>query len=165
MPKEIERKFLVNRLCPVDIEKARSSMKMGGKANGYDFRIIEQAYLTTDPVIRVRRDNKDHYLTYKGEGLLEREEYDLPLTKEAYESLKAKADGNIIRKKRVLIPLDDGHTVELDIFAEPFDDLTVAEVEFSSLEESKDFKAPDWFDEEVTGDKSYSNSSLSRERF
>ena len=35
-------------------------------------RQIEQAYLNTDPVVRIRRDNDDYYLTYKGKGLLSR---------------------------------------------------------------------------------------------
>lgn len=44
-------------------------------------------------------DNDEYYLTYKGKGLLAREEYNLPLTKESYEHLIKKADGNIITKK------------------------------------------------------------------
>ena len=64
-------------------------------------RQIEQAYLNTDPVVRVRRDNDDYYLTYKGKGLLSREEYNLPLNKEAYEHLLAKADGIILTKRDI----------------------------------------------------------------
>ena len=51
--------------------------------------------------VRVRRDNDDYYLTYKGKGLLSREEYNLPLNKEAYEHLLAKADGIILTKRDI----------------------------------------------------------------
>ena len=56
-------------------------------------------------------DNDEYYLTYKGKGLLAREEYNLPLTKESYEHLIKKADGNIITKKRYEIPDNSGHTI------------------------------------------------------
>ena len=36
-----------------------------------------------------------------------REEYNLPLNKESYEHLLTKADGNIISKKRYVIPLQN----------------------------------------------------------
>ena len=87
---EIERKFLITKL-PDDLES-------------YPFHLIEQGYLNTDPVVRVRRQDDEFYMTYKGKGFLAREEYNLPLTREAYEHLLTKADGNIICKKRYLIP-------------------------------------------------------------
>ena len=83
---EIERKFTITGL-PDDLEQ-------------HTCLIIEQAYLNTDPVLRIRRQNDDYYLTYKGKGLLAREEYNLPLNKEAYEHLRTKADGNIISERK-----------------------------------------------------------------
>ena len=56
---EIERKFTVTKL-PDDLET-------------YPCHIIEQAYLNTDPVVRVRREDDSFYMTYKGKGLLARE--------------------------------------------------------------------------------------------
>lgn len=82
---EIERKFLISEL-PDNL-------------NNYKCREIEQGYLCTNPVIRVRKDNDNYYLTYKGSGLMSREEYNLPLTKQSYEHLIKKSDGNIITKK------------------------------------------------------------------
>ncbi len=147
---EIERKFLIKKL-PENIDK-------------YDFHLIEQAYLTTDPVIRVRKEDDSYYMTYKGSGLLSREEYNLPLTKEAYKTLASKADGNVISKKRVLIPYEK-YTIELDIFEAPFAPLILAEVEFESIEEAKAFKGPEWFSEDVTNDTNYHNSTMSRMTF
>ena len=54
--------------------------------------------------MRIRKSNDNYYLTYKSKGLLAREEYNLPLTKEAYEHLKPKADGIVISKIRYVIP-------------------------------------------------------------
>lgn len=150
MGMEIERKFLISRL-PENLDS-------------YDFHIIEQAYLTTDPTIRVRMEDDRYYMTYKGSGLIAHEEYNLPLTKDAYLTLKSKADGNVISKKRHLIPYGK-YTIELDVFSEPFAPLIIAEVEFPSLDEADNFIAPDWFKEDVTTNRDYYNSNMSRRKF
>ena len=131
-----------------------------------EYHKIEQAYLCTDPVVRVRREDETYYMTYKGRGMLVREEYNLPLNKEAYEHLKAKADGNVIRKVRYLVPLKDtGLTAEVDVFDEPFAPLVMAEVEFESEEQAAAFAAPDWFGEEVTFEGRYHNIYMSKMKF
>lgn len=145
---EIERKFLIKTL-PEDLKQ-------------YPFHLIEQGYLCTAPVVRIRRQDDDYYLTYKSKGLMVREEYNLPLTADAYEHLRKKADGNIIRKKRYLIPLEDHLTIELDIFDGALAPLQLAEVEFSSEEEAKAFTPPAWFGEDVTFSVRYHNSYLSQ---
>lgn len=159
---EIERKFTVKTL-PVNLEQ-------------YPFHIIEQAYLNTDPVVRIRKEDDTYYLTYKGKGLLAREEYNLPLNEESYYHLREKADGNVISKKRYLIPIENptfasdyqtatdhiSLTIELDIFEAPFSDLIIAEVEFPDQETAKAFLPVDWFAEDVTDNPAYHNSNLSR---
>lgn len=148
---EIERKFLVKE------------QELPQNLKSYPCHLIEQAYLCTEPVIRVRRENNNYYMTYKSKGLMVREEYNLPLNKEAYESLKQKADGNIIGKKRVLIPYGD-HKIELDIFDEPFAPLIIAEVEFETVEDANAFTPPGWFGEDVTNKTEYHNSNMSRQK-
>ena len=147
---EIERKFLIKQIPE--------------GCTSFPCRQIEQAYLNTDPVVRVRRDNDDYYLTYKGKGLLSREEYNLPLNKEAYEHLLAKADGIILTKKRYMIPVpgNDHLTIELDVFEGHYDGLILAEVEFASEEEAKAFNPPAWFGKDVTFSGEYHNSRLSK---
>ena len=147
---EIERKFLIKQIPE--------------GCTSFPCRQIEQAYLNTDPVVRVRRDNDDYYLTYKGKGLLSREEYNLPLNKEAYEHLLAKADGIILTKKRYMIPVpgNDHLTIELDVFEGHYDGLILAEVEFASEEEAKAFNPPAWLGEDVTFSGEYHNSRLSK---
>ena len=127
---EIERKFLIKQIPE--------------GCTSFPCRQIEQAYLNTDPVVRVRRDNDDYYLTYNGKGLVSREEYNLPLNKEAYEHLLAKADGIILTKKRYMIPVpgNDHLTIELDVFEGHYDGLILAEVESASDEEAKAFNPP-----------------------
>lgn len=147
---EIERKFLIDA-AKIDYKK-------------YPFHELEQGYLSTSPVVRVRREDETFYLTYKGKGLLAREEYNLPLTKESYEHLIEKADGNIIKKRRYLIPLGK-FTVELDEFAPPFAPLLMAEVEFGSIDEADSFVPPEWFGMDVTSDKKYQNSTMSGHDF
>lgn len=157
---EIERKFTIKKL-PENLDS-------------YPFRHIEQAYLCIDPVVRVRKEDNIYYLTYKGKGMMAREESNLPLNEESYYHLREKADGNIISKKRYLIPLhkpgfkegfpippdDYTLTIELDIFDPPFAPLIVAEVEFGSKEAAEAFVPPDWFDEDVTYCKEYHNSFM-----
>ncbi len=145
---EIERKFTINKL-PDNLEQ-------------YPCLTLEQAYLNTAPVVRVRRENDDFYLTYKGKGFLAREEYNLPLNEEAYYHLREKADGLIISKKRYRIPYNEKLTIELDVFEAPLAPLVLAEVEFESIEEANAFTPPAWFEKDVTEDRSFSNSELSK---
>ena len=88
---EIERKYLIHNL-PVNLDQ-------------YECRQIEQGYLNTDPVVRIRKSDDKYTLTYKGSGLMCREEYNLPLNVDAFAHLKEKIDGILIQKKRYLIPL------------------------------------------------------------
>ena len=144
---EIERKFLVNTL-PSNLST-------------YPCRQIEQAYLCTCPVVRIRHLDEDFILTYKSNGMLARQEVELPLTSEAYYHLLKKADGTIISKKRYVIPYTDNLNIELDIFEGMLDGFLMAEVEFSSIEEANRFTAPTWFGKDVTFLSDFHNSNLS----
>ena len=144
---EIERKYLPKYL-PENLEQYKSKK-------------IAQGYLCTNPVVRIRRSNDDYYLTYKGGGMMAREEYNLPLTKDAYDHLLPKIDGLLIEKTRYLIPLEDGYTAELDIFEGALEPLTLVEVEFESIEAANSYTPPEWFGEDVTNDTRYHNSTMS----
>ena len=146
---EIEKKYLV------DMDKIPFDYRE------YPFHMIEQAYLCTEPVVRVRKQDEEYYMTYKSKGLMVREEYNLPLTKESYEHLVKKADGIILTKKRYLIPYDK-YTIELDVFEGEYGGLLLAEVEFENEKEAEMFKVPEWFGEDVTYSKKYHNSVMSR---
>ena len=145
---EIERKFLVK-----DLPDNLSS---------YEKQHISQGYLNTNPVVRIRRSNDDYYLTYKGKGMMVREEYNLPLNEEAFLHLLPKIDGILIDKIRYLIPLDEKHTAELDIFQGSLAPLRIVEVEFETEEDALAFVPPSWFGDDVTQSKKYHNSNLSQ---
>ncbi|MCI8282070.1 MAG: CYTH domain-containing protein [Lachnospiraceae bacterium] len=144
---EIERKYLVTT--------------PPRNYTSYPFHQIEQGYLCTNPVVRIRKQDQEYYLTYKSNGLMVREEYNLPLTEDAYRHLRQKTDGRLISKLRYCIPFQDSLTIELDIFQGELAPLMLAEVEFPSREEAEAFQPPEWFGEDVTFQGAYHNSALS----
>lgn len=143
---EIERKYLIREL-PERLEQ-------------YPCRQIEQGYLNTDPVVRIRRTDEQYTLTYKGKGFMVREEYNLPLNKKAFLHLREKIDGILIKKRRYLIPFET-YTIELDVFEGALAPLLLAEVEFETEDEANAFVPPSWFGEDVTFSSAYHNSTLS----
>ena len=148
---EIERKFLIT-----------SPEQLPFDPKEFPSRQIEQGYLCISPVVRIRRDNDDYFLTYKSKGLMVREEYNLPLTAEAYAHLRAKADGRIITKTRYVIPLENGLTLELDIFHGDLAPLILAEIEFPDEQSARAYQPPKWLGEDVTFSTEYHNSTLSK---
>lgn len=147
---EIERKFLIAKEnLPQNLEQ-------------YPSHKIQQGYLCTDPVVRIRRQDDEYYLTYKSRGFMAREEYNLPLNAPAYEHLKEKTDGILLTKTRYLIPEKGGLTIELDVFSAPYEGLLLAEVEFPSEDAADEYVPPAWFGTEVTFSPAYHNSTLSK---
>jgi len=151
---EIEKKFLVKKL-PKHLEE-------------YEKKEIEQGYLCTRPVVRIRKSNDSFFLTYKSGPLQEvgmntrvNQEIEVPLGKDGYYHLREKIDNHLICKTRYLIPLSDGHMGELDLFHNRLEGLYFIEVEFADQEEAKQFVPPEWFGENVSQDGRYANSFLS----
>lgn len=147
---EIERKFLVSKeALPDNLEQ-------------YKKNELEQAYIITEPVLRIRKKNNDYILTYKGQGLMKREEIEVSIPKDAYEKLLSKTEGNIITKTRYVIPEENRLTIELDIFHGDFEGLYIAEVEFPDEESAQAYLPPLWFGKDVTQENTYHNSTLSK---
>jgi CYTH domain-containing protein len=158
---EIERKYLISE-PPKDLDQ-------------YTCHHIEQGYLCINPVVRVRKEDANYFLTFKGSGFMTREEINIPLTEEAYAHLKDKIDGQLISKYRYHIPLLHPHVkegspeppegysllIELDVFEPPYAPLLMAEVEFGSVEAAEAFLPPAWFGEDVTYCPQYHNSYMS----
>lgn len=130
---------------------------------------MEQGYLCTDPVVRIRKSNGSYILTYKSKAGVKpsdlavqiNQEVELPLTEQAYQHLRDKVDGYLISKTRYKIPLPDGHVGELDVFHGRLYSLVFVEVEFEQEAEIRTFRPPEWFGENVSRDRRYSNSFLS----
>ena len=88
--------------------------------------------------------------------------------------LLTKADGNVIRKKRYLIPLkneaineecrllvsENGLMIELDVFEGALAPLVLAEIEFPSLEAANAYQMHPMFAEDVTNNPNYHNSNM-----
>lgn len=150
MALEIERKFLVT--------------DDSYKAMAFHSDRIAQGYLCREggnsARVRVRGDKG--YLTIKGpsmDGGLSRFEWEKEIPEsEAWELLKL-CHGGIIDKTRHLVKCGN-HTFEVDEFHGDNDGLVVAEVELENADET--FERPPFLGKEVTGDKRYYNSSLTR---
>lgn len=154
---EIERKFLINSI-PEEMLKACESAE------------IEQFYLDFGegdaPEGRIRKLTQngatEYIYTEKGKGDLCREEEEYEISEYSYERLKDLSISSTLTKTRYYLSLDDRLTAEIDVYGGSLSGLTVAEVEFSTLEEAQKFIPPQWFDEEITYDKKYKNKNLSK---
>lgn len=148
---EIERKFILNRLP--DLEKLEK-------------KEIEQAYLCTAPVVRIRKSNEKYILTFKSKKQSDHavvsDEKEMLIDKEAFEKLILKADNHVVSKTRYIIPIENGRKIELDVFKDRLKGLIFAEVEFESVEEASSFKLPDWFERDVSFDKRFGNAHLAK---
>lgn len=149
MPIETERKFLVS----ADFKQYSSARED-----------IIQGYLSSLPErnVRVRIKGNEAYLTIKGisnaSGVSRYEwEKEISLT-DAKELLKLCEPG-VIDKVRHYIRAGK-HTIEVDEFRGDNEGLVMAEIELS--DEDEVFERPSWLGREVTGDKRYYNSYLSK---
>ena len=155
---EIERKFLVDKA------------KIPQNLSTFNQSHILQGYIYCSPTIRIRKCDDKYLLTVKSsnkdnqnndiEGLV-RKEYEIDIEKKVFDDLLNKCEGLIISKTRYYIPCEK-YTIELDVFKDEYDGLIVAEVEFKNIDEAKKFIKPNWFLNEITYDKKYTNASLSK---
>lgn len=155
---EIERKFLVDHPLFMHPEYQKHVLKRV---------IIEQAYLCTMPVVRVRTVTDDGgelaYITIKGPGLLERAEYEYEIpVKDARAMMSMKTAStamHVIKKMRRYVKLPGHeHIWTVDEFSGCLSGLWLAEVELSYVHEPVVF--PKWLDIEVTSDRRFSNVDL-----
>ena len=150
---EIERKFLVNS----NHYRKQASRKS----------VIIQGYLNSDPqrTVRVRLKDQIGYITVKGKSSdsgLSRFEWEKEISKLEAETLLKLCEKTIVSKTRFEVSVAD-HLFEVDEFAGPNEGLVIAEVELDS--EDEEFSKPDWLGREVTGEKRYYNSNLSKQPF
>lgn len=148
---EIERKYLVRELPP--------------HLDSYPHAEIEQGYLCTSPTLRIRRMGDAYILTVKEKrhmaaitAIVNREE-EFALSRESYDRLRSKCEGNLVLKTRYRIPLGE-RTAELDLFHGRHEGLRLVEVEFPDTVAAEAFTPPSWFGPEVSDDPRYRNSWL-----
>ena len=150
---EIERKFLV-----ID-----DSYKSAATSSTH----IKQGYICSDRgrTVRVRVRGRQAFLTIKGPSLddgLSRYEFEKEITLDEAEQLFRLCEPGVIDKTRFLVPVGN-HIFEVDEFYGDNLGLVVAEVELSAVDEA--FEKPAFIGNEVTGDRRYYNSTLTRQPF
>ena len=152
MKQEIERKYAVNYL-PEDLEIT-------------DIIDIEQAFIYKDAktVIRIRKicNKKSNTIEYiytvktKGDIAYHKDstvanayEIESYIQKEDFNELIKNRISNIIRKTRMVIPIENNLKVEMDIYKDYLQDFITAEVEFPNEDIAKKFQKPEWLGEEM----------------
>lgn len=158
---EIERKFLLDKDAIPDLTYFRKC-------------IIEQAYLSKDPEIRIRKAKESEvetcFLTIKSEGDLARDEFEVKIDVDLYHRLSRCMVSQLIIKDRYysnlagIVSCEEKNInnlkLEIDIFKGRHFGLAVAEIEFDDELTAKSFIPPVWFGEEVTYNKTYRNKNL-----
>lgn len=147
---EIERKFLVTSDAYRDGATSRT-------------RIV-QGFLNTHPhrTVRVRIKGDKGFLTVKGASNASgttRFEWEIEISAAEATNLIDMCEDVILEKIRFEVPFGE-HVFEVDEFLGENKGLVVAEVELQHEDEI--FKRPDWLGNEVTGEKKYYNSQLSK---
>jgi adenylate cyclase len=113
--------------------------------------------------VRVRRRDANAWLTVKSGGGRSRVEEEIPIDSDRFQRLWPLTEGRRIEKTRYEIPVGDGLTVELDVYAGDLEGLVTAEVEFASEDAAEAFAAPSWLGPDVTDDARYKNQRLARD--
>lgn len=156
---EIERKWLadINKI-PYDLDKLERHE-------------IEQRYISVDPTVRIRKiDDEIFILTIKTkpadlEGDLARNEAEISLDGNEYNTLKEMSIGNTIIKTRYVKNIQKGLKEEIDVFHGRLEGLCYLEIEFPSVDEANAYPTPDWVRKDVTLDCRYKNGYLACEEF
>ena len=160
----------INRILSDDLEIERKWVidkdNIGYDLSGAEVLKIEQTYICFSPEIRVRKINDGQQYSFAvktnmtSDGMT-RDEMEKNITKEEYENLVAKKEGNTVYKTRYQL-LDGDYLIAIDIFEEQLEGLAYMEIEFENQEEALNFKTPEWVIKEVTGDVNYKNGYLAR---
>ena len=92
---EIERKYLLDQKPDLA---------------GLKHVVMQQHYLSVDPVLRIRKAGEKHIFTYKSGMGMVRQEEEFEISAEDFEKLVRKRIGNGVYKVRYYLPLDEALT-------------------------------------------------------
>jgi len=160
MALEIERKFL--------LPEYPQQLITDGELKILTQQNIDQTYLAIEDgqELRVRKitdlDTGEVTFTHTfkdGKGI-SREEIEYFISEGLYNQMIEAVKAVPLVKKR-LTGEWKGTTVEIDVYTQL--ELTVLEVEFESMEEAERFNAPEWFGEDVSTERRYSNKTVWKE--
>ena len=151
---EIERKWLIDiDSIPYDLSKL-------------DYLDIEQAYISFNPTIRIRKiSNLNEYSlkiksSSKDNGL-SRQEYEINISEDEYNNLLSKKEGLTLSKTRYKVK-QDKLLFEIDLFHKEYEGLAYMEIEFDSTEQANNYVAPSWVKRELTYDHNFTNAALAK---
>jgi adenylate cyclase len=150
---EIERKFLVNYAKWAEARKQAT------------YTAYKQGYITATPerTVRVRIAGSKGFITIKGKtNGISRAEFEYEIPSDDALALMQLCSGPLVEKIRCKLTFA-GKLWEVDEFEGDNQGLILAEIELNSETEQIEF--PEWIEQEVTGDKRYYNSYLSRNPF
>lgn len=148
MATETERKFLVESYEFLDLAVKKIE--------------IIQTYLIIQPdkTIRLRIADDKAYLTIKSgrrTDTISRSEWEFEIpAMDAIDMMKICLPGRIV-KTRYIVP-SGKHKIEVDVFHDKNEGLTIAEIELES--DNEEYIKPSWLGKEVTGDSRYYNAYL-----
>lgn len=137
---EIERKWVVPKLPRLGTLKGEQ---------------IVQGYLVISSdggEVRIRRKGKTYYETVKSRGTLTRDEIEVKISSTQFRRLWPATRGRRLKKLRYAWNWN-GHLIEIDVYQGSLAKLILAEVEFESVQASRQFSPPPWFGKEVTDDQ------------
>ena len=166
MNKEIERKFAI-KYVPEKLEIKRI-VNIDQAFIYRDFNTLSRIRKIENVHNKEKNRNIEYIYTVKTKGDIQYDnsynigkkyEIENNITKEEYEKLLKNKISNVIRKTRIVTPINEKLNAEIDIYYEYLEGLVTLEVEFSNENEAVEFLKPDWIGEEL-GDKELSNRKL-----
>lgn len=125
---------------------------------------IKQGYISAEDghSVRVRRKGDKAYLTIKGASNnkgISHFEWEREIDVGDLDGLFALCNDRIIEKTRHIVPAGN-HIIEIDEFEGENEGLILAEIELEN--ENEPYEKPAWLGEEVTGERQFYNSFLSK---
>jgi len=143
---EIERKFLIDSF-PDNLICVKTAK-------------VSQGYISINPEIRIRSyeyDNfKEYVLTIKGDGNLSRDEVEIIITEDKFNSISNMIRKPFIEKIYKQYQLQNGLILECSHVDDGSDsEFMYAEIEFKNEKEAVEFIVPDFLGREITEDSEY----------
>ena len=139
---EIERKFLLTKMPDMPCISSHH---------------VTQGYLSIEPEVRIRSKEPSEPLSntftlcIKGEGYLSREEVEVDISEEHFNTLRNMVQGQMITKQYQKYRLPDNLVAECSVVDSGTEhSFAYVEVEFESEEDAISFVPPEYFGREIT---------------
>lgn len=147
-----------------EIERKWRLRFIPGELHGHS-SLIEQGYLISgETELRLRKNENDFLITVKGDGDLERPEWNSRAPSWVFDALWPNVTHSIRKLRMSVGHLGYKHLLQIDTYLDFLDGLFILECEFKSIEEAEAFEVPSWATGamEVTYDPRYKNKNLAQ---